>query len=195
MGTGGASDEVEFELKRCRLDLTVIRILLNLDEEKEGFISEEEFLNLETEVFVVLTVGNIDRRKEIYGKYSLKSNVIFPNIILTDNIEPIHIGIGNVIMPGVRINCNVSIEDFNYINYGVFIAHDAIIGKLNTLSPFAVISGNCQIMNNNFLGTGVIVNPKSTLINSTISSGSVVRTGMYDSVIIAQEFGRIYEKR
>ena len=196
VGTGGAANEIKFELSKVREDITCIHIVP--DEENtsgKGIIAESDLLKLEKEVLVALTVGNPYLRKVIHSRYKLNSKIQFPNIIFCDVLGINYLGSGNIIMPNVKINCNVTIGDFNYLNYGSFIAHDVILQSYNTLSPFSVVSGNCQLVDNNFLGSGSILNPSVKLENTTISSGTVVRAGTYNSVIMAQDFGKKYDKR
>ena len=196
VGRGGSANEVEFELNKVRGDIKCIRIVLDNEyvSSEEG-IKESEFLKLKEEVLVVVTLGDPHLRNLIYTRYKQNVNVKFPNIIFCDSRGVSELGKGNIIMPDVRLNCNITIGDFNYLNYGSFIAHDVSLQDYNTLSPFSVVSGNCQLMDSNFLGSGSILNPNVILNSSTVSSGTVVRAGYYSSSIIAQDFAKKYEKR
>jgi len=195
VGNGGAADEIELEIGSKRTDVEFVRIIPDGENIKRAFIAESEFLQINEETFVVLSVGDPKLRKEIFNRYSSNSNIKFPNIILTKTHNPKSIGIGNIFLPEVRITSNTRIGNFNYFNYGCFIAHDTAIGSYNTISPFALLSGYTRLYDENFLSTGVILNPNVILSNVTVSSGTVVRTGSYESAIIAQEFGKVYDKR
>lgn len=195
VGNGGAADEIELEIRSKRTDLEFVRIIPDGEKITRVFIPESEFLEIKDEVLVVLSVGNPKLRRKIFNIYSSNSNIVFPNIILTKTHNPKNIGKGNIFLPGVRITSNILIGDFNYFNYGCFIAHNTSIGCYNTISPFSLISGYSRLYDENFLSTGVILNPNVVLSNVTVSSGTVVREGSYNSAIIAQDFGKTYDKK
>lgn len=195
-GEGGASAEIENEISHRRKDIHIVKVGKEpIEEPLINRISEEEFLNLSTKVNVCISIGEPSIRLRIIEKLAGKKNIQYPNVILNDNYQNITRGYGNIIMPGTVCTINNEIGNFNYLNYNCFIAHDSYIGDYNVISPNCTVSGKCKLLNNNFLGTGVILNPLVEIDNCTISSGSVIKKGEYSNKIFAPIQTKIYDKR
>lgn len=111
---------------------------------------------------------------------------------------------------GVRIGDNVTIRAFctidqatidetytqvmdgTKIDHHCHIAHNAIIGKNNTIAAGTIIEGSCVIGDNNTFGTNVVVQKKVKVGNNCIiGSSTIITKDVPDNSIIYGNPGRI----
>ncbi|SES84569.1 sugar O-acyltransferase, sialic acid O-acetyltransferase NeuD family [Natronincola peptidivorans] len=106
---------------------------------------------------VIIPFGKVEIKMNILKKIQLSNNIVFPNIIHPKailNKDRVHIGIGNIIYPGVVCTSDIHIGNFNTINMNVTIGHDVKIGNYNVINPVTAISGNVLLENEISIGTG-----------------------------------------
>jgi sugar O-acyltransferase (sialic acid O-acetyltransferase NeuD family) len=100
-------------------------------------------------------------------------NLIHPSVMLDKDM--VRLGEGNVITQGCVLTCDISIADFNLLNWNSTIGHDARIGSFNVINPAVSISGHVQIGNACLIGTGARIIEKLELASNTvIGAGAVV---------------------
>ena len=93
-------------------------------------------------------------------------NFIHPSVMFARSAR---IGIGNVLLANVVINCGSVIGDFNTINSGTLLGHDITIGDNNYFAAQVCVGSGLNIGNENFFGLN------TSIRNSiTIGSGNVV---------------------
>lgn len=114
------------------------------------------FLNgITNEVSVALAIGSPRILKKLEKAIS-NPKVNFPNLIDPDvfflDRDKVHLGKGNIICAKSIVSCNVSFGDFNVVNMGVGIGHDAHLGNYNVIMPNVNISGGVVIGEGNMLG-------------------------------------------
>lgn len=86
------------------------------------------------------------------------------------------IGKGSVICPFTSVLGDAVIEEFVTLNVYTTVAHDNIVKKYSTYSPYAGTMGNCEIGEECFFGTAAYCIPKVKLPAGTkVSAGAVVR--------------------
>lgn len=138
-------------------------------------------------VAVTLAIGSPRAVEKIAGKIT-NPNVTFPNLISPEVLfaddNNYSLGKGNIIQRQCTFSCNVHLGDFNTLNSGVGIGHDAVIGSYNAFMPIVRISGEVKMGDRNFFGVGSIV-LQQIKIGSDIklSAGSVLLTKPKDGCL------------
>ena len=138
-------------------------------------------------VAVTLAIGSPRVVEKVLGKIT-NPNVTFPNLISPDVLfadeQNYSLGKGNIIQRQCTFSCNVHLGDFNMLNSGVGIGHDAVIGSFNAFMPIVRISGEVKMGNRNYFGVGSIV-LQQIKIGSDIklSAGSVLLTKPKDGCL------------
>jgi len=124
---------------------------------------------------VVIALGDIIKRKELYDKYSkliYNGNVIHPTTIIEKNVN---IGVSNQIFAKAYINFGVKIGNNNILNTGIVIEHECVIGNHNHISVGAILCGRVRVGNSCFIGAGSVLIDKIKIKNNiTIGANSVV---------------------
>jgi len=103
--------------------------------------------------------------------------LIHPNVSLTG--FNINVGKGSIICSGTILTCDIKISDFVSINLSCTVGHDVCIGKYSSLMPSVNTSGEVNISEGVFIGTGAkIVNQNEIGVNSIIGAGAVVSSSI-----------------
>ncbi|MCE5226678.1 MAG: hypothetical protein LLG05_12580 [Porphyromonadaceae bacterium] len=87
----------------------------------------------------------------------------YPNIIHPDVLFAMGASTGNngvVIFARTTLMPFSKVGNFTQINTGVVIGHDTVIGEYNTISPGALIMGNCKTGDCTYIGVGVATREK-----------------------------------
>ncbi|MDT8412026.1 MAG: hypothetical protein RQ875_06170 [Vicingaceae bacterium] len=109
---------------------------------------QDAILKIEdSDVELVIAIGNCKIREEIYTKYSSQykfANIIHPKATVCRLTK---IGNGNIILAGATINANASLGDNNIINSNVLIDHDSEIGNHCHIAQGTIIGSNVTINN------------------------------------------------
>lgn len=136
-------------------------------------------------ISVVLAIGTphiLQKLAEgITNRHVSFPNLIDPDVFFLDK-ERVRFGKGNVICAKCVVSCNVTFGDFNIVNIGAGIGHDAVLGTYNVVMPNVNISGGVSIGQSNLfgvkstvtqyltVGNGVTVGANSLLIKSAKES-------------------------
>jgi hypothetical protein len=149
IGAGGFGLEIAY-LVKCRF--SYINLCLYDDSVIDDHIKPIESLisNKDISGDCILAIGDPDSRKNVYNRIKINSNLNFPNVDLSNDMNyptsPHNpIGIGNIFMPGSIIGYNSQIGSFNVIGANVGIGHDVVIGDFNFLGPNSFLAGNSKI--------------------------------------------------
>lgn len=134
---------------------------------------------------VIIASGEPQFRKKLYEKLK-KNNIkiatlIHPNCRISKyNI----IGEGCIIMNGVMLTTNITLENCIIVNLSSTIGHDVLIKNFCTISPNCNISGETRIGSCTYIGTGVSIRDEISIgKNAIIGIGSVVTKDIPDNVI------------
>lgn len=104
---------------------------------------------------VALAFGAPNTIQLIHNKIT-NVNVEFPNLIDptfdVEDEETFTIGIGNIIKRDSSVTTNVHIGNFNLLNGGIRIGHDASMGDCNVVMPGVRISGEVEVGDRNLFG-------------------------------------------
>ena len=99
--------------------------------------------------------------------------LIHPSVIMSN--DEITIGKGTIICAGNILTCNIKLNNFITLNLSCTVGHDTIIGNFSSFMPTVNISGEVNIENNVYVGTGAkIINQLSIGENTIVGAGAVV---------------------
>lgn len=131
-----------------------------------------------SECDVVIAIGYPQQRRRVAQRLVRNSALAFPNLIhptVCIDSNWVSMGRGNMIAKGAVLTCDITVGDFNLVNWNVTIGHDARVGSYNVLNPSTNLSGNTNIGDACLLGTGCQVLERLTVaVDVTIGAGAVV---------------------
>lgn len=103
-------------------------------------------------------------------------NVIHPNAVLTDLIN---MGFGIVITAGCILTCNITLKNHVHLNLDTTVGHDAVLDDFVTTAPGVHVSGQVNIGEGTYLGTGAVIIDKLDIGEwSIIGAGAVVASSL-----------------
>ena len=196
-GAGGFGREIACLIRNINKEENTWNILGFLDDNEDLWGSRNEYgevlggndyLNsYPHEVAVTMAIGSPKAVETAVGKIS-NTKVYFPNLISPDVLfadeNNYQIGKGNIIQRQCTFSCNVRLGDFNALNSGVGIGHDAEIGSFNSFMPAVRISGEVKIGNGNFFGVSSVVLQQIKIGNNIkLAAGSVLMTKPKDGIV------------
>lgn len=137
-----------------------------------------ELNNVKEEVSVVLAIGNPETKKSILKKITNRlvdfPTIIHPSVMIGDE-KYVSIGQGCIICGGTIITTDIIINDFVILNLSCTVGHDTVIGRYSAFMPSVNISGEVQIGEGVYVGTGAkIINQLSIGSDTIIGAGAVV---------------------
>lgn len=126
---------------------------------------------------VVVCVADPSVKKMIINQLD-NQNIQYPSIIhpkVSISNDYVNIGKGCIICEGTIITCNIDIEDFVILNLSCTVGHDTKIGSFSSFMPTVNISGEVNIEQCVYVGTGAkIINLLEIGENTIIGAGAVV---------------------
>lgn len=147
-------------------------------------ISESEFFALASNresISVIVAVGKPAIKEKI--AFNIKSkipkcdfpNLIHPNASFDTRPNKVQFGEGNIICSMNILTTDILLGNFVHLNLDCTVGHDSVFGDFSTISPGVHVSGNVQISERVFIGTGsVIIENISICSDVIIGAGSVV---------------------
>ena len=135
-------------------------------------------LNLVTQkIAVAIGIGDPRIKAKIISRLT-NENLSFPTLIhpnaLVSN-DDVKIGKGTIICAGCIITCNIKIGDFVTLNLCCTVGHDTIIDNYASFMPTVNISGEVEIEEGVYVGTGAkIINQLKIGEYTIVGSGAVV---------------------
>lgn len=139
---------------------------------------KEELNKWKLSLCLVIAVGNpIVKAKIVNGLCN--DNLSFPTLIhpsvIIGDLDYVDIGKGCIICAGCVITTNIQIRDFVILNLGCTVGHDTVIGEHSSFMPSVNISGEVDIAERVYVGTGAkIINQLSIGENTIVGAGAVV---------------------
>ncbi|WP_292948112.1 acetyltransferase [Olleya sp. UBA1516] len=126
---------------------------------------------------VALGIGVPDVKQRLISSIT-NSNINFPNLIHPSVIlsgDDVTLGKGNIICAGNILTCNIIIKNFITLNLCCTVGHDTKIGDYSSFMPSVNISGEVDINQSVYVGTGAkIINQLSIGENTIVGAGAVV---------------------
>lgn len=189
-GTSGFATEVAdicVELNYQRIVFLSPENNLNQNIQGMEVMNENVAMHLHSDGYdFAIGIGNSQIRQKIALNYR---GLNFPSLIHPDSSfglnqrNEIQAKKGNIICAGCRLTNNIKFGEFVLLNLNTTIGHDTVIGNFVSIMPGSNISGNVEIEDSVYIGTGATVlngtNEKKLKIgnNSIIGAASlVVRT-------------------
>jgi UDP-3-O-[3-hydroxymyristoyl] glucosamine N-acyltransferase len=148
--------------------------------------------------FGIITVGSATTRKAICSVLLKISLPLFTYIHSTAYIAlNANIGNGVFIGPHSFVSAHSLIADNVVMNIFCGVGHSTKIGKHSVMSPCSNINGDCELGESVFLGSGVVVNPKTIIGDfSLIDAGSTIRESIPSLSVVSQRVEqKIYDNR
>ncbi|MGE5432243.1 MAG: acetyltransferase [Syntrophomonadaceae bacterium] len=138
----------------------------------------EELNNYQDELNVVFAIGDPIIKKRIIECLSNKK-IVFPVLIhpsaVIGNPKYIEIGAGTIIAPNTVVTTNIVIGKHVALNYSCTVGHDTVIKDYSAFMPGVNISGEVEIGECVYVGTGAkIINRKNIGDNTLVGAGAVV---------------------
>lgn len=140
--------------------------------------SDDEINETSTPISIVTAFGEPDLKENVYKKYTNPlisfPTIIHPSVILGD-APSIKFGKGCIICAGCILTTNIEIKDFVTLNLLCTVGHDVTIGDFSSFMPSCNISGEVNIEEKVYCGTGVkIINQTNIGGHTIIGAGAVV---------------------
>ena len=131
-----------------------------------------------TPISLAVSIGSPVIKKEILGKITNPlvdyPTLIHPSVWIGDK-EFVEIGKGCIICAGVMITTNIHIKDFVILNLQCTVGHDTIINNHASFMPSVNISGEVNIGEGVYVGTGAkIINQLVIGEYTIVGAGAVV---------------------
>ena len=131
----------------------------------------------EEQLFLVLAIGNPVVKRKIHSKITNAKiqypTLIHPNVVAgTSNVS---IGEGCIICAGNILTVDLRIGNHVILNLACTVGHDTIIGNYCSFMPGVNISGEVDIKEAVYVGTGAkIINQLEIGLNTIVGAGAVV---------------------
>lgn len=185
IGAGGFAREVLTLINAINSNTPQYEVIGFVGEDKShpvhGYpvIGNDDEVNLTQEpLSIVIAVGEPGIKAKIRGKYnnSLISfpTLVHPSVILGDK-ESIKTGQGCIICAGCILTTDINIKDFVTLNLQCTVGHDTVIGNYSSFMPSVNISGEVDIKEGVYVGTGAkIINQVEIGEHTIVGAGAVV---------------------
>jgi sugar O-acyltransferase (sialic acid O-acetyltransferase NeuD family) len=128
---------------------------------------------------VIVTLGSrVDFKDRVFNELVELGinfhNAIHPSCIIAENVN---LGIGNLIAANTVIGAFAELGKNNFISSSCVIEHHNRLGNSGSFGPGVMLSGTVEIRDRVLFGTGVFVEPYTTIDSDcVISSGSIITT-------------------
>lgn len=186
-GSGGFGREVQMLIEQINAVKNEWNFIGFFDDgvEKDTIINDSKVLgntdqlnNYGSELNLVFAIGHPLTKKNIIQRI-INPLIKFPALVhpnvLIGNKKYVSIGEGCIICGGVIITVNINIGKHVILNLSCTVGHDTIIGDYSSFMPTVNISGEVDIKEGVYVGTGAkIINQLEIGENTIIGAGAVV---------------------
>ena len=138
----------------------------------------KELSEWKTPLAVTIAIGTPRIKKailnNIHNDLIEYPTLIHPSVIIGDN-DYVKIGKGCIICAYTVITCDIEVGDFVILNLACTLGHDTVVKDHCAFMPTCNISGEVEIGEGVYCGTGVkIINQTSIGENTIVGAGAVV---------------------
>ena len=185
IGAGGFAREVLTLINAINSNTPQYEVIGFVGEDKSqpvhGYpvIGNDDEVNLTQEpLSIVIAVGEPGLKAKIRGKYNNPlisfPTVVHPSVILGEK-ESIKTGQGCIICAGCILTTDINIKDFVTLNLQCTVGHDTVIENYSSFMPSVNISGEVDIKEGVYVGTGAkIINQVEIGEHTIVGAGAVV---------------------
>lgn len=192
-GAGGFGREVKMLIDQINLNNKQWNFIGYFDDgaQKNTLINNDKVIGntndinaYPDELFLVFAIGNPSVKRKIISNIQNPKiqypTLIHPNVqIGQDNVT---IGIGCIICAGNIITIDVKLGNHIILNLSCTVGHDTVIGDFASFMPGVNISGEVNIKEGVYVGTGAkIINQLEIGENTIIGAGAVVSKSLPDN--------------
>ena len=140
--------------------------------------NDDDANNTREPLALVLAFGEPKLKAKVKAKFTNPlisfPTIIHPSVLIGDK-RFVEIGEGCIICAGCMITTNVVIKDFVTLNLMCTVGHDTTIGSYSAFMPSCNVSGEVNIEDGVYCGTGVkIINQLSIGKSTVVGAGAVV---------------------
>ena len=140
--------------------------------------NDEEINNVSEELGLVLAFGDPKLKKRVKTKFTnpllFFPTLIHPSVMIGDR-RFVEIGEGCIICAGCILTTNIRIKDFVTLNLQCTVGHDTTINEYSAFMPTCNISGEVNVGEGVYCGTGVkIINLTSIGDYTIVGAGAVI---------------------
>lgn len=190
-GSGGFGREVQMLINDINKFKPTYNIIGYIDDNKKvgdivngiPVLGGKDYLNSVSEpICLTIAIGSPHTKKlivkSISNKYISFPTLIHPTCIIGDE-SVTKIGEGCIICAGNIITTNITIGDFVILNLMCTVGHDTTIRNYCSFMPSVNISGEVEIGEQVYVGTGTkIINQLKIDNNTIIGAGAVVTASL-----------------
>jgi sugar O-acyltransferase (sialic acid O-acetyltransferase NeuD family) len=137
----------------------------------------EELNKEDKELCVIFAIGDPKIKKKVINRID-NSKITFPVLIHPNALlgsKDVNFGEGCIVTAGNIITVNVNVGKHVILNLACTIGHDTIIGDYCSFMPAVNISGEVEIKEGVYVGTGAkIINQLEIGANTVVGAGAVV---------------------
>lgn len=140
--------------------------------------NDDEINNVSEELGLVLAFGDPKLKKRVKTKFTnpllFFPTLIHPSVMIGDR-RFVEIGEGCIICAGCILTTNIRIKDFVTLNLQCTVGHDTTINEYSSFMPTCNISGEVNVGEGVYCGTGVkIINLTSIGDYTIVGAGAVI---------------------
>lgn len=140
--------------------------------------NDDEINNVSEELGLVLAFGDPKLKKRVKTKFTnpllFFPPLIHPSVMIGDR-RFVEIGEGCIICAGCILTTNIRIKDFVTLNLQCTVGHDTTINEYSSFMPTCNISGEVNVGEGVYCGTGVkIINLTSIGDYTIVGAGAVI---------------------
>lgn len=185
VGSGGFAREVLTLINAINSNTPQYEVIGFVGEDKSqsvhGYpiIGNDDEVNITQEpLSIVISVGEPGLKAKIRSKYNNPvisfPTLVHPSVIIGDK-ESIKVGQGCIICAGCILTTDINIKDFVTLNLQCTVGHDTVIGDYSSFMPSVNISGEVDIKEGVYVGTGAkIINQVEIGEHTIVGAGAVV---------------------
>lgn len=185
VGSGGFAREVLTLIEDINRQCATYEIVGFIDADTSRVIhgypvfgSDEQVNNTTEPISVILAVGEPYLKRKIRNKYTNPlvnfPTIIHPSVLIGDK-NTVAIGDGCIICAGCILTTDIVIKDYVTLNLMCTVGHDTEISNFCSFMPSVNISGEVNIEEGVYVGTGAKIINQLVIGKSTIvGAGAVV---------------------
>lgn len=183
-GCGGFGREVAWLASRCsRIPPHIVYLVDDPKYIGSGLVAgnavqavDETIQNQHAEYVIAVGEPSLKRRAAdlLDSRGFRPACLVHPLSEISDSVD---LGLGVIVCAGSVLTVDIQVGIHVHLNLNCTVGHDVIIGDFTTICPGTNISGNVQIGNDVFIGTGACIINGSSKTPIVIGDGATIAAG------------------